>query len=116
MMPKNKNMNLPQEIEKKFDFLLEGLFVPPKHASNPPIVDWSHWHSKESYGDIKNKLKLFLASVLKSERERVIGLLEGMRKELLFGEHSIDTQAGMCNRDNKNYNQALMDAQAKIKE
>ena len=60
-----------KEIESQFRFLMDGLFIPPKHASSPPVIDWQHWHSKESYEDICIKVKDFLHSTRQADKEAV---------------------------------------------
>ena len=42
---------------------MHGLwFVPPRHAGDPPIVSWKHWHSKESYESILKDVSAFIHS------------------------------------------------------
>lgn len=51
---------IEKDWEEEFKFLMNGLFVPPRHAGDPPIKDWSHWHSKEGYEDIFDKIESFI--------------------------------------------------------
>ena len=72
--------------EQDLRFLMDGLFVPPKHAGSPPVIDWEHWHSKESYEDIYSKIRDFVSQIRQETIEKI--------KEFIVAEINIARTEG----------------------
>ena len=90
--------------EERFILLLDPLFVPPSHAGQSPVVDWSHWHSKESYERIKSQL----VSFIEKEIDLAVKRREGEMRKEIEGMSFVDSrQAGQFAMHADGYNQAI---------
>ena len=75
-----------QDWEKKFCFLMDGLFIPPSHAGTPPIIGWTHWHSKESYENIRKEIQSFISELLESQRQEFLREIATTIHSIPWGE------------------------------
>ena len=92
-------------LEERFIPLLDSLFVPPSHAGQSPVVDWSHWHSKESYERIKSQL----VSFIEEEIDLAVKRREEELREKIAGEVEEASKLKPYTEWQKGYTKALTD-------